>query len=221
MDAERIVTRIRALGVSTSQLSDANLYELIDHALAVYNRYRPKYMHSTFDTVAYQGAYTVDAGALNVVAVFWEPSDTSDVMSRVLAELKMMEAEFNYPSLLQIYYYNKHELRKTTNGRWTMQGNQVRLIPVPTTSGTVVPYIYTTAWEDVDDIPLADEELLIDGVNAMASAAVARARVGSGGWRAGDYQVEGGSASAEMTRASRSVLQWRSTLAGGAMGGRS
>lgn len=218
MKIEDIIDEVRANGVSSTLVSDANLHLLIARAFRVYNRYRPRYLHSTLTTVAYQGEYSVDDDASRVIDVFWEPSATDDVISRLLTELEVESIDFNYPSLLTIFHINRARLRNATSGTWRMYGRQVRLIPVPDSAGSRVPYIYASPWADVDDIPIGDEDVLIDGVMATANMALARNRAGTGGWRAGDYQVEGGSASSEMSRSASEYGEWISRLAGGGVG---
>ena len=219
MKIEDFVSEVRANGVSSTLLSDANLQYIIGRAFRIYNRYLPRYLHSTLTTVAYQGEYAVEEDAVKVVDVFWEPTASSDITTRVLTELQMVEMDFNYPSLMTIFYSNRKQMRNTTSGSWAMYGRSVRLRPVPTITGDKIPYLYTAPWEDVDDIPIGDEDLLIDGVMAAANMSLARGRVGTGGWRAGDYQVEGGSASDEMARSSDEYGHWLSRLAGGGVGG--
>lgn len=218
MKIEDFVSEVRANGVSSSLLSDANLQYIIGRAFRIYNRYLPRTLHSTITTVAYQGEYAVEDDAIKVVDVLWEPTLSSDIITRVLTDLKAAEMDFHYPSLTVIFDMQRQQMRNTTSGHWRMYGRSVRLIPVPETAGEVVPYIYTAPWADVDDIPIGDEDILIDGVMAMSNMALARGRVGTGGWRAGDYQVEGGSASDEMSRSSDEYSSWISRMAGGGVG---
>lgn len=221
MNADDLVTEVRANGISSTQLSDDNLNTLIGRVLRIYNRYRPRHLHSTLTTTAQQGEYDVSAEATRVIEVFWEPSDTSDIVSRVMTELQMIETDFYYPSLLKIYHINRAELRKSISGNWTMYGKQVRLLPVPTESNLTVPYVYAANWKSLEDIPLSDEELLVEGAVAMANTSVARSRAGNSGWQAGDYRVDGGAASSEVTRSQREYDWWITKLSGGAVGGRS
>lgn len=221
MNADDLVLEVRANGISTAQLSDDNLGTLIGGILRTYNRYRPRCLHSTITTVAHQGEYDVDADATKVLQVCWDPSDTTDVVSRVLSELRLVETDFYYPSMLEIFHVNKSALRKYTSGTWRMIGSQVSLIPVPDTDDSIVPYLYAANWERLEDIPLADEDLLVEGAVASANLSVARTRAGSSGWQAGDYRVDGTSASNEVKRAEDALLGWRIKLAGGAVGGRS
>lgn len=218
MNADDLVTEVRARGVPTTQLSDSDLDTIIGGVLRTYNRYRPRHLHSTITTVQYQGEYDVDSDATKVIEVFWDPSSTSDIVSRVLTELRMIETDFYYPSILTIFHINKDELRKTISGNWEMYGSQVRLLPVPTQAGLKVPYIYAANWETLEDIPISDEELLVEGATLMAGAAVAQKRVGSAGWQAGDYRVDGNSASSEVIRTSNELSWWKTKLAGGGVG---
>ena len=218
MKIEDIIREVRANGISSSLIPDSDLQLLIARAFRVYNRYRPRYLHSTFTTVARQGEYSVDDNAAAVIDVFWEPSATGDVIARLLAEMEAQSIDFNYPSLLAIFQINRSRLRNATRGRWRAYGRQVRLIPVPDSDGIIVPYIYSSPWDDIDDIPIGEEDVLIDGIMATANMALARARAGVGGWRAGDYQVEGGSSSSEMQRSASEYNDWLSRLAGGGLG---
>jgi len=218
---DQLLEELRANGISSSQISDANVYMLIRRLLRLYNRYRPQLLHSTITTVAYQGEYDIDADANSIVEVFWEPSATSDVLARVLTEIKAMETDFHYPSLLKIHYAKLASLADTVNGNWRMYGRQIRLIPVPTESGTVVPYLYTKGWDDLDDIPIDDEELLIEGIEVLARRSLERSNSGSVGWRAGDYSVDGNAGARGIDSANREYSMFLSRLAGGAVGGRS
>lgn len=218
MNADDLVTEVRARGISTTNLSDADLDTIIGGVLRTYNRYRPRHLTSTITTVQYQGEYDVDADATQVIEVFWEPSGVSDIVSRVMTELQMIETDFYYPSLPKIYYINRSELRNTTSGSWEMSGRQVRLIPVPTDDGISVPYIYSANWDSLEDIPISDEDLLVEGAVALANVSVARSRASNAGWQAGDYRVDGSDATNEVTRAENAYNQWTSKLAGGGVG---
>lgn len=221
MNEYELVEELRANGISSSLVSDANAYLLAGRLLRLYSRYRPRLLHSTITTVAYQGEYDVNPNAMKVVNVFWEPSTTSDVLSRVLTEIKAMETDFNYPSLLKLHYVKLASLADTTSGRWAAYGRQVRLIPVPTSSGSAVPYLYTAGWDSIEDIPISDEELLIEGMEILSRRSLARGNAATGGWRAGDYAVDGSATGREMDSANREYNLFLAKLAGGGVGGRS
>ncbi|MFA5704576.1 MAG: hypothetical protein WC982_13805 [Advenella sp.] len=218
MNADDLVSEVRARGISTTNLSDDNLDTIIGGVLRAYNRYRPRHLHSTITTVQYQGEYDVDVDCTRVIEVFWEPSDTADIVSRVMTELQMIETDFYYPSLLKIYHINKAQMRDTISGNWTMYGRKIRLIPVPTDAGISVPYIYSANWKNLEDIPLSDEELLVEGAVALANVSVARSRAGNAGWQAGDYRVNGSDATSEAARAQKDYDWWLTKLAGAGMG---
>ncbi len=170
--------------------------------------------------MAYQAEYDIDADAMDVLMVMWEPSNTSDIISRVMVEIKATQTDFNYPSLMDIYYQKYHALKRITDGHWRKKGHKIELIPAPTVSGTVVPYVYTKPWESLEEVPLRDEGLLIDGALILARLSIARRNAVSGGWAAGEYRVDGGSVSADANRAIAEYNWFLSRLAGGAVGAR-
>jgi len=215
LTSSELLNNLRNRGISATQMSDAVATALLDDVLRTYNHYRPQMDYATLTTVAYQTKYDADSSLLRVVDVYWEPSGTSDVVSTILSELAVLKEDFDYPSISKIYYTKRHRLRDVTHGRWRWDGTQIWLIPTPTTSDDIVPYVFTKAFTSISAVPTADEELLVMLFEALALRYIANTQAGEGGWRAGSYSVDGATIREERRDANLAYQRVCALLGGG------
>ena len=221
MTSQELIDSMRVRGFASGTVSDANAAILVDETLRLYNHYRPQIASAALTTVVRQQTYTPAVGCMKVTDVFWFPNDDDGIMESIMIDVELALVDFNYPSLLKIFFAKKSSLEDTTRGNWKWDGQYIWLEPYPELAGDRVPYLYTKKWSTINDVPAADEELIVDAMEALATKNVAQSRVGSSGWRAGAYAVDAAGARAELDFSKDLYRDICIRLAGGAIATRS
>ncbi|MBW2671790.1 MAG: hypothetical protein JRD89_00060 [Deltaproteobacteria bacterium] len=191
MDQATIIERIRARGITTSDISDDELGTLITSALNWYSYYRPAVKLTTtsscITTVADQQAYDPPSDALWVVEVFWNPTGQYAIQDLYRALLGVQFDPDHYADVV-INLSQLARINSYFRGRWKVVDGKIYLIPTPAEDGVKVPVLYATAktLSDLDEVKdIWFEEL----VYAMALERKALNMTSQAGWRAGAYQV--------------------------------
>ncbi len=189
MDEVTILGRVRAKGISTSTLSDCDLYTLIQDALDEYMFYKPKLsitsMANCITTVANQPNYSLPDDALWVISVAWHPDYSSD-LNDVYRELLMSTMGSNSISVVEIYYQKLAALHNIYGGKWKLVDGEIWLIPEPNSSGVKVPVFYASE-KTLEELDQIGDYRFLDLVYYKALHSVGMAKTIGGGWRAGAY----------------------------------
>lgn len=223
LDDVTIRGRIRARGISRSDMSDDDLYTIIEDALDEYTFYKPNLKITStstcITTVANQPNYSKPTGALWVVSVAWNPDFTSD-LDDVYENLLVESLHGDSPIVLDIYHQKLAKLHELYGGHWKIVDDDIWLIPTPSSSGTKVAVFYASerTLQEVGEI--ADRRFM-DLVYYMALESIATQKTIGGGWRAGAYATNEGVGRETSKAAMRGLDRTRAAIANSYTGRRS
>ena len=228
-----LLTQLRADGITTTDISDADATTQIGYIREKFDAYRPPvyYLINGITTVDDQEDYTFPSGASEILEVLWFPNLSNASIQSLLDEMKLgitgEEGIFNYPSLTAIWNLKYAQFNKRYGGSWTTYYNSsnVRVItlhPSPDQNSISVPVIYTKNHQSsLSTIPDSEKELFYEGLIARVEDMFGRKQMKSGGFRAGTYSVSGDSGSAIRTFAGRRYNDWLLRISATAAAGRS
>lgn len=220
LNKEAIRDECRAMGVSTTDISDNDLDVLISHTFSVMNAYRPQVRSSLITTVAYQEDYNWPTDATAINCVLWSPTVNESTWWPLWQELEerfSYSSDFNNPSIMMILRSNMHEFDKAFGGHWDVIFNsagvrKVRLFPMPT-SVCSVPVIYSANFTEAT-FNDNDYDLFFEGVLSYARETVAYNIQKRAGWKAGEYSTTANSGENLLKMSSGTIKQWRARLSG-------
>lgn len=200
MTVAGIIANMRARGISTTEVSDANLTILIADCLETYSYYKPKkiftFTQHWITTTAYVAQYAFPTGALRVDMVFWQPDYNESLsLSELYTELIGEIYDIHHPSDILVTFNQVNAMRRNFEGSWrvvntdeTNNPKKIVLIPTPTISSVKVPIIYSTT-KTISDLNIVDDKIFERLVYATTLKAKAQYYFSQGGWRAGAYAV--------------------------------
>ena len=229
MTVSDLITRVRALGISSTDISDTDLTTIINSVvLKEYSAHRPIVFSTTFSTTKDQQDYSFPTGAESIIRIYWNPTISNSAWYPWWTEINRIlksETDFYAPSVVGSFLSLLNRFEDYFGGTWdiisTSAGvRKIRLIPCPSQSGLTVYAICGKAHSDVSTVPSTDESLFLDGVMAWARYRIEQRKGISGGFRAGSYAVTGSSAT-ERRSVERALSQWRARLAIGGFVARS
>jgi len=202
-DQSTLIATVRARGISSTDVSDVNLATLITSAVNRYSSYRPSLTMTTsttsLTTVKDQPNYTKPSAALWIIDVAWNP-DWSSSMEDLYTEILLQNMPADDSSQLFIYYGQLAQLHKFFGGSWKIINDEIYLIPVPNVNDNEVAVYYATA-KALTDLDTVADQLFEDLVFYTAMQSVANKRILTGGWKAGNYTVDGKAALVMATHA--------------------
>jgi len=192
-DQSTLIATIRARGVSSSDVSNADLATLITSCVNRYSSYRPNLIMTTsttcLTTVVDQPNYSKPTAALWIIDVAWHP-DYSSSLSDLYTEILLQNMPADDSSQLFIHYRQLAQLHRFFGGSWKIINDEIYLIPEPGTAGNKVAVYYATA-KSLADLDTVADQLFEDLVFYTAMQSVANKRILTGGWKAGNYTVDG------------------------------
>lgn len=185
-----IITKLRADGISSSDLTDAKLLTIIDSALDEYLFIKPKISLTTsatcIETAADQPSYSLPTGALWVREVAWYPGYTNTDYEIIWQELMLRNLRDTDTSVLTFDYREMANLTKFFRGSWEILDDKIFLKPCPD-AVYHVPVIYATS-RTLDELDQIADRRFYHLCKYMALEAVGIAKTTSGGWSAGQYR---------------------------------
>ena len=220
LDKEGMRNELRAMGISTTNISDNDVDSLIGFLISTYNAYRPQIRSSLITTIAYQEDYNWPTDAVAIKCVLWSPTVNESTwwpLWQELAERFSYSSDFNNPSLMMIYRSNMHEFDKQFGGNYELVYNssgvrKIRLLPYPT-SVVSVPVIYYANFTEAT-FPDSDYILLMDGLVAYAKETVSFGIQLRAGFKAGSYSLTGNAGENLLKMSGGAIKQWRARLSG-------
>ena len=230
LDTDGLKDEIRALGFSTSDVSDDNLSTIIQHCLKTYSDYKPQVRYSTITAVKNQAEYTPPAGYHVIMDVLWNPSQDPDTWWPLWLDLQNRlagTADFEYPSLILEFRQKLTDYDKQWKGSWRLVGDdsgveKIKLYPAPSSAETLIPVIWGAVWTAAT-FPARDRDLMFKGALAYCEYArgFAQQKQSGSGWSAGTYKVTGNAGSFLLEAANKSIRSWKFRLSGGCVAMRS
>lgn len=183
MTLATIKERIRARGISSSDVSDSDLSIIINDALSEYSSYNPDTVFTLssgyLTTVANQQEYDFPAGAITILNVFWNEDYTLDI-NEIFDVNEVLEGDL-YVAYSKVATYVKYYSMS-----WEIKNNKIYLIPVPAQSDVKVAVLYGKA-QTLDTLNEIEDQLFYDLVYALALQAVGLKHSQTSGFRAGAY----------------------------------
>jgi hypothetical protein len=171
-DYTSTIASLRARGIASDDLDDADLGAIIALTLKEYSRYRPLIATGTFTTVADQQAYAItdiNADAITALTVIWNPEASGDVwdVGRVLLQLGLPAdiADWDLPSqdiLANIKAASYQSAFGGSGRQLDRDGGAIYLSPLPDASGTTVFVVYTKRHTSIATIKSLDEDIWLD-----------------------------------------------------------
>jgi hypothetical protein len=187
----QLIKRIRARGLSTTDVSDTTLQTLISDALDQYLFFKPKIAITTaataITTVADQPNYAKPTGALFIKEVAWNPDYTDDV-GDVYTTIIQNELDENDLTLLELDYQEMSRMRKLFGGHWEIRNDQIWLEPCPSDVYKVA--VIYGASRTLDELDRIADNRFIDLIFYKGLMAIGTSKLSTGGWRAGQVSVE-------------------------------
>lgn len=218
-----IISTLRAKGISTTDISDANLATIITDALRFWSYYRPNLEMTSsstcITTVADQPNYTKPTGAHWIIEVAWNP-DYSEDLEDIYMEILTQTLQSDESSNLFIYYRNVAQLHKFFGGHWQEINDEIYLIPIPGESGEKVAVYYADD-KTISDLDQIDDYLFGELVYGMCLEAKGTSALTQGGWSAGAYKVDARVAEETLRLARTKLADVRNQIANSYMGSRS
>ena len=188
-----ILEAIRAKGISSTDISDDDMFVLIDQALKTYAFFRPKKKMTAasgwLTTVANQPNYDFPDDAFWIIDVAWNP-DYSSALEDLYEDILLQSiGKDESASLLTIQYRQMANLHKYFGGRWEIQNDEIYLIPAPSLSDLKVAVYYASDYT-LAELGQIKDNRFFELVYAMALERKGMDLLSDGGWSAGTYKVD-------------------------------
>lgn len=214
-ESSDLIAKLRARGISSSDLDDEFLLTLMDDGLNEYLFYKPNIAITSYatsiTTVADQPNYDKPTDALWVISCGWNPDYADTEIDDIWNVLTLDHVTEHEVSVMLIDYSNMSRLHSYFAGSFEIRNDEIWLKPCP--SGIYhVPVIYAAAktLEDMDQI--ADNRLM-ELIFYRALYSVGVTKMTTGGWRAGSYQVSESVGRETMRAAEKGLERTRLLLA--------
>lgn len=176
MDAATLIAGIRARGIASTEISDADLTTLMTYLLTDYSVHRPIYAIKVFETIEDQQVYTWtdigDSAGIDLVECIWNSfGQVTEDWSALLGAIGInidIDADYHTPSQaivedLKRLNWSRHN---AGTGRQIQPHGSVYLDPTPTQSGTSVLVLYTKKYTALTQIDAMDIDIFLDLVHS-------------------------------------------------------
>lgn len=208
--------RIRARGVSTTDITDANLSYLISAALDEYSSYRPNVTFTAssgyLTTVAGTSSYAFPLNAITILNVFYNPDYSDEEVDIMYINLLKNSGRDDQPIDLIIDASKMAQYRRFFSGSWKIMNGLIFLIPTPELDGIKVPIVYGSQQTE-STLNNIDDNIFCELVYAYCMESRALSLMNSSGFRAGSYSVSSSAGSETMKYAQKKLDDVRARLA--------
>lgn len=215
IDETTLKSRMRNRGITTSDVSDAELDSLIDDALEEYSSYRPNLTFTAesgwLTTIINEPSYTFPTGATKIISVFWNPDYSDSYVGDIYGEILLDILDATDTTEIMIEYRKMAQMRRYFGGSWYILNGKIFLVPAPSISDIKVPVIYATI-HTLSTLNQISDHLFYDLVYAYCLERKAFALSSSGGWKAGAYAVTPQAGAVMHTAADKKLNEVRTRL---------